>query len=259
MLLAVDIGNSNIVFGLFDFETQIWTHQWRLETLKNKSSQGYAFDIRDFFLEENIKIAVVERMVLSSVVPVLTHILKTTLAELFEKDPLLLRPEVYAKLPLEIINPLEIGADLVANSIAAFEKYKKQCLIVDFGTALTFTSVTDKGRIDGVSIAPGLKTAMFSLFHNTAQLPEVSLELPDSFLGKNTMQALQAGVLWGYVGLVEFMIRKIKEEINQDCITIATGGLSSVLKPLEKQFDEINPLLTLEGLKVIDMYWHRNN
>ena len=249
MLLAVDIGNSNIVFGI-DEHNQ-WQHIWRIETSLTKNKNDYALAISDLFLENNVKLESIRKIVLSSVVPPITEIIAQVLGELFEQEPLIVGPAIYPKLSMDIDRPHEIGSDLVANAVAAFHKFHQACIVVDFGTALTFTMISDSGQILGVSIAPGLKTAMFSLFANTAQLPDVPLELPDSVIGKNTVTALQSGVLWGYVGLVEFMLKQIKSELQEDCKVVATGGLAKIITPLQEQFDEIDQSLTLNGLRVM--------
>lgn len=256
MLLAVDIGNSDIVLGVH--HQNKWLLVWRLKSIREKSSSDFEVEIRTHFLENNVKISDIQRSVLSSVVPVLTPTLKKTLFNLFGLEPLTLGPEVYPKIKIGIERPNEIGADLVANAIAAHTRYQKNCLVVDFGTALTFTTVSGDGKILGVAIAPGLKTAMKALFTHTAQLPEVPLQYPLSPIGKNTEQAIQAGVLMGYAGLVKYMIEQIKNELNGDCVVIATGGLSSVLSPLKEVFEEIDPMLTLNGLCIIDEYYRQS-
>lgn len=254
MLLAIDIGNSNIVVGVFDKTNQKWLYQWRMETSTTKTANDYALLLGDLLLENDMDLSIFDSLVLSSVVPPLTQVLKTALKEFFHQEPLVLGANIYHKLPIQIERPHEIGADLVANAMAAYEKYKDDCIIVDFGTALTFTTLAKSGKILGVAIAPGLKTAMYSLFINTAQLPEVPLELPTTALGRNTTEALQAGVLLGYIGLVESLIERIKNEIQTPCKVIATGGLSSVIQPLASKFDEINPNHTLDGLRIIAAY-----
>ena len=140
---------------------------------------------------------------------------------------------------------------MVANSVYAHHQYDSDVLIVDFGTALTFTLVDRAGKMQGVSIAPGLKTAVKSLFSQTAQLPEVPLEMPESALGFDTVSAIQSGILWGYVGMVKEMIERVKSERNGELKVIATGGLSSILTPLAQYFDEVNKLITLQGLRII--------
>jgi type III pantothenate kinase len=176
------------------------------------------------------------------------------LVELFHSQPLIIGPEVYPKLQLAIDRPHEIGTDLVANAVAGYAKCQTTCIIVDFGTALTFTTVAKTGQILGVAIAPGLKTAMYSLFKSTAQLPVVPLEVPESAIGKNTAHALQAGVLLGYIGLVETLVGRIQKELNEKCYVVATGGLSSIIPELRTVFDEIDPNLTLDGLRIMAEY-----
>ena len=164
-------------------------------------------------------------------------------------DVTVVGPNLYDELSYEVPRPYEIGTDLVSNAYAAFRKYQRPCIIVDFGTALTFTTVNDIGYIKGVAIAPGIKTAMKALSNNTAQLPEIPLELPSSVIGMHTTHAMQAGILWGYVGIAKELISKIREEVGTEYIAIATGGLSFVMEPLKNVFYAIDPELTLNGLK----------
>lgn len=249
MLLAIDIGNTDVVFGIHN--QQEWIHQFRIPSDSSRRSSDFEAKLRLFFLENNLKIREINRSIISCVVPDLKHVLKETVQEMLGLDPIIIGPEIYEQLKMEILSPYEIGTDLVCNATYSYYTYKKTCLIVDFGTALTFTVVTGEGKILGVSIAPGLKTAVKSLFSNTAQLPEVPLVMPESAIGKNTVHAIQAGILWGYVGMVREMIMQIKKEVGQDCIVLATGGLSSILTPLRDEFDEVDKLLTLNGLKII--------
>jgi len=149
------------------------------------------------------------------------------------------------------LNPYEIGSDLVSNALAAYSYFKSSCVAVDFGTALTFTTVASDGEILGVSIAPGLKTAIKSLSQNTAKLFDVPLEMPSAPLGRGTVQAIQAGVLIGYEGMVKHMLEKIREELNQPALnSVATGGLSSIIPSLHDVFTKVDPFLTLEGLRI---------
>jgi type III pantothenate kinase len=158
---------------------------------------------------------------------------------------------------LRIAQPHQIGSDLVANAAAAYDRFKANCLVVDFGTALTFTAIDANGAIKGVSIAPGLRTAMKALSGNTAQLPEIPLEIPQKAIGTNTVEAIQSGIVLGYVGLVSYLVEKIKEEMGGECTVVATGGLSFVMEPLKHLFAHIDPRLTLDGLAVIDRWVHR--
>lgn len=249
MILAVDAGNTDTVFGLFDNKNCLFV--WRTRSLTNESATHYETWLRLQFLEAGIALNRVEVSVISSVVPDLTPILRTVLSGLFGQEPIVVGPDVYPDLTVAIDHPHEIGADLVANSVAAFERYKQNCVVVDFGTALTFTTVSAKGEIMGVAILPGLKTAVKALFANTAQLPEVPLVLPSSAIGRNTAHSIQAGILLGYEGLVKSMIRRIRDELGGECIAVATGGLSSIIDTLREEFVEIDPNLTLGGLQLI--------
>jgi type III pantothenate kinase len=249
MLLAIDIGNSDAVFGINDGEN--WIHQFRIESKFSRLSTDFDARLRMMFLENNLKISDITKSVLSSVVPALTGPIIEMVENLFCMSPIIVGPAVYKNLPIEISRPTEMGTDLVCNALYGFSKYHDNVIIVDFGTALTFTTVSKSGYILGVSIAPGLRTAVKSLFANTAQLPEVPLEVPESVLGQNTVHAIQAGVLWGYIGMVEKMLTKIQNEVGAKCKVIATGGLSSKLTQLHHLFDEIDVNVTLNGLKII--------
>jgi type III pantothenate kinase len=249
MLLAIDAGNTNIVFGLHDGEK--WRHEWRFETLPVRNQVEYEMFLRLNFLEANLKLEDVSGIVVSSVVPQLFDILTEFTRSLIEKEPLFVGPSIYEQLPIETQNPHEIGTDLVSNAVAGKVIHGGEVIIVDFGTALTFTVVDADGKIRGVNIAPGLKTAINALVGQTAQLPEVPLELPDSVIGTNTTMAIQNGVLWGYVSMVEGMLDKISKEIGANYKVVATGGLSSILHPLHDRFDVVDRHLTLEGLRII--------
>lgn len=251
MLLAVDIGNSNLVLGLY--HQNEWKYHWRLQTIIEKNAAEYEMNLRNYFLEQNLAISEVNGVVLSSVVPGLTSVICEMLWHLFGQEPLVITPDVIKQLPMNVRKPHEIGSDLVANAVAGYDLFKESCIVVDFGTALTFTTISAEGHILGVAIAPGLKTSIYALYANTAKLPdiEIPLELPTSAIGKNTEHALQAGVLLGYIGLVEYLIAHIREELGGKCRIVATGGLSSIIAPLEKNFDIIEPLLTLNGLRLI--------
>ncbi len=249
MILAIDIGNSNIVFGLHKHNE--WIKQWREKTKLDYSSRLYALNIQNYLLENNFNIGDIDNIIISSVVPDLTVTLNNTSKDLFNVAPFTINTESFIKLGITIDRPLEIGSDLVANAVAAYDRFKDYAIAVDFGTALTFTTVDNNGNIVGVSIAPGLKTAINSLTDKTAKLPPVPLEMPATVIGKNTIHAIQSGTLMGYYGLVEKMISLINKEIGVKCKVIATGGLSSVIEPLNESFDIIDKNLTLEGMRLI--------
>lgn len=248
MLLAVDVGNTDTVLGIWQNDT--WLYVWRTRSLTDEPPAHYEATIRLHFLENGLVFSDLKTAVLSSVVPDLTGTLKSTLESIVD-HVVVVGPEVFPELKIEIDRPHEIGSDLIANAVAAFTKYGRNCVVVDFGTALTFTTVTADGRILGVAIAPGLKTAVKALFSNTAQLPEVPLKLPESAIGKNTVHAIQSGILLGYESLVRGMITRIRRELDGDCIALATGGLSSIIDTLHGEFVEVNRSLTLDGLRII--------
>ena len=251
MLLAIDIGNSDITLGLTNASDK-WDHIWRIPSVVDLGQHFYAHRISDLFFETGIKRYEVQRIVVSSVVPGLTEKIKFALTSLFERQPVVLGPEVYKRLPIKILRPYEIGSDLVSNALAAFTLFKGACVVVDFGTALTFTTLSDEGEILGVSIAPGLKTAIRSLSQNTAKLFDVPLDMPSSVLGRGTVHAIQAGVLVGYEGMVKYMLEKIKTEVNEPSLrSVATGGLAFVIPSLGSSFTLIEPNLTLNGLRII--------
>ena len=247
--LAIDIGNTDTVFGLY--MDGAWRPHLRMRSLVEDASVHYEAKLRLHLLELSLNLSDVKTVVLSSVVPPLTSIVGQMAERLFGSPPIVVGPTTFAGLTVEIDRPHEIGSDLVANAVAAWTKYGRNCVVVDFGTALTFTAVSERGQILGVAIAPGLRTAVKALFANTAQLPEVPLKLPESAIGKNTVQAIQAGILLGYESLVRGMITRIRRELDGDCVAVATGGLSSIIDTLHGEFVEINIDLTLDGLLAI--------
>lgn len=251
MFLAIDAGNSNIVFGFYDENQKEWTHEFRTITSEELTLLHLEKQLYLFLLENNIKIDVLSAVGISSVVPEINSILVRFCKEFLNKKPFLIKASSYRTLPIYTTRPDEIGTDLMCNAMAAFHQFKSAAIIVDFGTALTFTVVGDNGNILGVNIVPGLKTAIKALFSNTAKLPEVALELPDSALGKDTIHSIQAGILYGYTGLVKGMVQSIRAELAIDFKIIATGGLSSILTTLKDEFDVVDKMLTLEGIRLI--------
>jgi len=247
MVLVIDIGNTNIVIGLYD--GQKWKNVWRIETNKDENLLYYSYKINNFLWEEGIDTNNIEYKVLSSVVPDLKSVFKEFLGNLNDGPVIVLDKELYDILEIELSNPNEIGADIVANASAAHEMYKgDNIIIIDFGTALTFTVVNSSGKLIGVNIAPGLKTAIAALVGKTSQLPEVELVMPKEPVGGNTIEAIQNGVLIGYVGLVKYMIKVIKSHLEMEFKVVTTGGLSQVIAPHVGEIDIIEPNLTLYGL-----------
>lgn len=251
MFLAIDAGNSNVVFALFHEKSGEWTNQFRLETKASKLISQLTKKVPVYFLEHSLTPADIVEIGMSSVVPEINSILVEFCKNYFGMEPYQITPKSYHSLPVKSLRPQEIGADLMCNVMAAWDRYRSAVIIVDFGTALTFTVVDANGSLLGVNIVPGLKTAINSLVVNTAKLPEVELKLPKSAVGKNTVHAIQAGVLYGYTSLVKGMLQTIREELNSDFKVIATGGLSAILTTLKSDFDLVDRNLTLEGLRLI--------
>lgn len=249
MFLAVDIGNSNIVISIHDGKE--WVKTFRYESKDEQPAIYYITGLHDILLEWGISPAAIERAAISSVVPRLNAKIQEVLQIITGKTPHLIRPEDFLALKMHIPKVYEIGSDLVSNSYAAIQKYKQDSLIIDFGTALTFTVASVEHGIQGVSIAPGLKTAMQSLAGNTAQLPEVWLTWPRSALGNSTEEAIRAGVLMGYYGLVSELRKQILAEYPNVKLVIGTGGLVSTIEPLQPLFHIIDKELTVEGIRLI--------
>jgi type III pantothenate kinase len=249
MILTIDIGNTNIVFGVSSQNE--WLKIWRIQTDTSKTADEYEVIFRSLFASSGIPKKEIAKTILSSVVPSLIRPFNEMLTLFIGHTPLLVGPSVYPKLPIEILSPDEIGTDLVADATAAFIRYGGPCMVVDFGTALTFTTVSKSGRILGVAIVPGLQTALKSLTGNTAQLRDVQLVAPPSVLGGNTVHAIQAGLVLGFAGLVDSIVGRTEEELSEKLTVIATGGLATVLHNISARIQIIDQNLTLDGLKYI--------
>ncbi len=258
MILAFDIGNTNIKAALIDGETI--THQWRLSTDPKRTGDEYFSTLRPLFIDAGIDFSEIDDAVISSVVPALIGPFIIVTQHFCKKKPLVIGPEIFPELSVKIPETAthEIGTDLLCDAVAAWEKYKVPAIVIDFGTALSFTAVDCEGNIAGIAIAPGLGTAINSLFNNTAQLPCVPMEVPESSLGKNTVWAIQSGIFLGYKGLVESMVSRMKTDISKESMTkkedikvIATGGLNSMLQPITKCINFIDKDLTITGMMLI--------
>jgi type III pantothenate kinase len=249
MLLAVSVGNSHITFGVHTADA--WVRRWRIQTVHAKTSDEYLVILRTLLDAAQIPARKVASAILSSVVPPLTGTMVTAIQELTSRTPILLSPALDLGLRITTENPAEVGADLVANAVAAFDRFKTSCIVVDFGTALSFTAVAAPGELRGVAIAPGLTSAMESLARNTAQLSAVPLVAPPVAVGRNSTHSIQAGIVFGYVGLVAEIIRRMRSELGGAAEVAVTGGQSQIMAPLlgEKLVHE--QWLTLEGLRII--------
>ncbi len=249
MLCAVDVGNSNIVIGLYSGEQ--WVARWRLATVTERTADEYWLLLQNLFREHALEPAAVDRTVLSSVVPELSATMVAVLARIGNSEPLIVSTGLNTGLQFGTENPREMGADLLANAVAAYGLYRQSAIVIDFGTALTFTAVDDQGYIRGVSIAPGLKTAMQALSMNTAQLPHIPLDVPSKYIGTDTIGAIQSGLMYGYAGLVEHIVNGMQAELEGEPRIIATGGMAGTLAPQISCIDEEAPWLTLDGLRLL--------
>jgi len=249
--VAIDIGNSNIVIGLYSENS--WEKIYRLSSKKNFTYWTFQKKLKKIISLNEFNPSNVESIIISSVVPSLTDIVKISCADMLCKHIYIVKPSKVESLKIMIDNKNEIGTDLLANAVEASNIYRSNVIVVDFGTALTFTTVSKSREILGVNIVPGLHTAISSLYKNTAKLPQIELSLPNKVIGKNTIHSIQSGIMYGYSGLVKEMINKIKVELNGETKVIATGGLSKFADTLKGVFNDILPTLTLDGLiKILD-------
>lgn len=246
MILAIDIGNSNIVFGVSNQNN--WLNIWRIQTDWLKTADEYEVIFRSLLDTSGISGQVIAGTILSSVVPGLIRPFREMIVKITGAQSVLLEPSIYDRLPVKVLNPEEIGTDLVADATAAYVRYNGPCMVIDFGTALTFTTIDKKGEIVGVAIAPGLQTALKSLAENTAQLFNVQLQAPPSVLGKNTINAIQSGIVFGFSGLIDSMIDRTERELGEKLTVIATGGLAKIVMGCTQKTLLLDENLTLDGL-----------
>lgn len=245
-MVVFDVGNTDTVVGFFK-GSELYK-KFRIRSLKSENSVFFEYRILNFMLENSIDKNGLKTAVISSVVPILTPFFANFCEKFLSLAPVVVEPAKSPLLKIRIDVPEELGADLFLNALAAHRGYGGNCVVVDFGTALTFTVVTEGGEIEGVSIVPGLNTAMKSLFSETSLLPEVMLERPGTVIGKNTIHSIQAGIYYGYESLIRGMLDRIKEELGVPVKVIATGGLSSVITELKDILDDTDPDLTLRGM-----------
>ena len=249
MLLAIDIGNTNIALGVYT--NGQWVHHWRVRTVRDKMADEYDVLFRALFREAELKPGDLDRVALCSVVPPLTGVISEMVTHSIKQRPLIIGPTVRSGLRIRTDNPAEVGADLVADAVAAYDRLRTNCIVVDFGTATTFTAVAAPGDLLGVAIAPGLETSAGALTERTSQLPRIHLQPPPSAIGRNTIHSMQAGLVYGHVGLVKELIDRISAEMGGKVQAIATGGLSGALAPLVGRFVAVDPWLTLDGVRLI--------
>jgi type III pantothenate kinase len=249
MLLVIDVGNTNTVLGVY--EGEVLVDHWRIGTERERTADEWGILFRDLFLFDKIDIQDFEGMIISSVVPPVLDMLQGMAEKYFHVEPLVVGPDIETGMPILYDNPAEVGADRIVNAVAAFERYKKCMIVVDFGTATTFDYVSSKGEYIGGAIAPGIAISAEALFERTSKLPRVEIVKPKRIIGKNTTHSMQSGIFFGYVGLVDEIVRRMKKEMRSNPKVIATGGLADLIAGESETIEEVNEFLTLEGLKII--------
>lgn len=249
MLLAIDIGNTNVVLGVFEGERL--RESWRVGTKASITADEYAVIVKDLFAFACIDFKQIDGIIISTVVPPLLSILSEMSRKYFKIEPMVVTSELKTGITLSYENPREIGADRIVNAAAAFRLYGGPLIIIDFGTATTFCAVTAKGEYLGGAITPGVKISAEALYQRAAKLPRIELTRPRTIIGRDTVSAMQAGILYGYAGLVDGIVERMKKELSPDARVIATGGLAELVAPETRIAIEVRPNLTLEGLRFI--------
>lgn len=249
MLLVIDVGNTNIVLGIYQDDRLV--RDWRISTDKSRTTDEYGIIVHDLFRLAGIDFAAVRDLIISSVVPPLTGVLEKLSRDYFGRKPYIVGPGIKTGMPINYDNPREVGADRIVNAVAGYEKFRCSLIIVDFGTATTFDYVNRKGEYCGGAIAPGLAVSTEALFQKAAKLPRVEILRPPAIIAKNTVNSMQAGIFYGYVGLVDGIVARMKGESRENPKVVATGGLAGLIAPESKTIDVVDQFLTLEGLRIL--------
>ncbi len=257
MLLAIDVGNTNIVLGVFDGAALV--ESWRLQTLRERTSDELGLLVDGLFTHSRIDPARVQGIILGSVVPPLTGTIVAMAERYIGVKALTLDPASNSGMPILYDNPWEVGADRIANGVAAYEKFGRAAdrplIVVDFGTATTLDAVTAKGEYLGGAICPGVQISADALFQRAARLPRIDVRKPSRIVGRTTVGAMQSGLFYGYVGMVEGLVRRMTDELGGRVVCVATGGLAPVIAPETPLIEHVDPDLTLHGLRIV---WERN-
>ena len=256
MLLAIDVGNTNIVLGVFQGTELI--RSWRLQTLRDRTADELGLAVDGLFVHGKIDRTRIEGVVLGSVVPPLTNTVVGMLWKYFERTPLVVDPASNSGMPILYSNPSEVGADRIVNAIAAFEQYGgdgRPLIVCDFGTATTLDAVSGKGEYLGGAICPGVTISADALFQRAARLPRIEVRKPATVIGRTTIGAMESGLFFGYVGMVEGLVRRMDVELGGNAVCVATGGLAVVIAPETQLFQHVDVELTLKGLRLV---WERN-
>lgn len=253
MIFVIDVGNTNIVLGVYEKEKL--KVSWRISTDYTRTADEFGIQFLDLFNVEGININDIHGIIVSSVVPNIMYSLTHSLNKYFHLEPIVVGPGVKTGINIKYDNPKEVGADRIVNAVAAHEKFKRNLIIIDFGTATTFCAVTSSGDYLGGTISPGIKISANALFERAAKLPRISLIKTEHVICKNTVTSMQSGIINGYIGLVEYIVKKMKEELKEynpgEIMVIATGGLSKLISKYTNTIDYVETNLTLDGLRII--------
>jgi len=253
VLLALDVGNTNITLGVFDYAASgvELVHHWRMSTHREQTSDEILVTLHGLFSQAGCRVEDFTDVILSSVVPPLMPIWERVCQKLLERPPLIVGPGIKTGMPVRYENPREVGADRIVNAVAAFEIAGGAVIAVDFGTATTFDCVSQKGEYLGGAIFPGIHVAMEALFDRASMLHRIEVTRPRSVIGRTTTESLQSGLLFGYAGMVDAMVARIRGELGADARVIATGGLAARIASETDSIEKVEPFLTLEGLRIL--------
>jgi type III pantothenate kinase len=249
MLLVIDIGNTNIVFGVYKGDELV--NHWRLSTVQSKTVEEYAILLSSLLHFEKIHLDEIESAIISCVVPPLLFSFESLCCKYVGVKPIIVEPGIKTGMSIMYENPQEVGADRIVNAVAAYEAKKTAHIVVDFGTATTFDYVTPKGEYVGGAIVPGIMISLEALWERASKLPRVELIKPKEIIGRNTVGAMQAGIIYGYVSLVDGIVKRMKDKVKTDPYVIATGGLAGLIYKDSETIDEVDEFLTLKGLKIL--------
>jgi type III pantothenate kinase len=249
MIFVFDVGNTNIVLGLY--ENDELKHHWRIHTSREKTEDEYGMLVLDLFRHVDINKDQIDGIIISSVVPPIMFALERMCVKYFNQRPLVVGPGIKTGLNIKYENPREVGADRIVNAVAAIHEYGAPLVIVDFGTATTYCYINEDKQYMGGAIAPGINISTEALYTKAAKLPRIEIAKPEGVIGKNTVNAMQAGILYGYVGQVEGIVKRMKDQSSVEPKVIATGGLANLIAEECSLIDHVDPFLTLKGLLLI--------